>query len=82
MPETCKSCKFWEVYEADATKQFKRGKCRRYPPVIDPIEVNEQLVFYKENGEEEPATDSACPTLWTQPPTFENCWCSEYTEAK
>ena len=78
MEEECLTCKFWQAYEVDAEESFKRGKCRRYPPVIDSIAVNEEIAFYKENGKEMPDTDASDAAVWTQPATWQSEWCGEY----
>ena len=78
MNKKCIDCRFWLVFPVDEDASFKRGTCRRFPPVIDPIAVNEEIVFYKENGKEAPDTDSHDPTVWTQPTTWQDEWCGEY----
>jgi len=78
MDDKCMNCRFWSVYEVDEAATFKRGTCRRFPPVIDLIAVNEEVTFYKENGKDEPDENSHCPTVWTQSRTWQDEWCGEY----
>lgn len=80
--EQCAGCRFWEMFPVDVDAAYKRGTCRRNPPVIDPLAINEEIAFYKENGKDAPDETAHCPTMWTQASTWEHEWCGEFQPEK
>lgn len=65
MKDACRNCKFWE-HASDG-----EGVCRRYPPVIDTLVVN---------NTKEPTSDFAEESIlfWSFPSTSEMMWCGEH----
>lgn len=61
MKEQCSECKFWSVFPVDAQAEFKRGTCRRMPPVMDLLAIHQETFDYEANGENLADETAHCP---------------------
>ena len=76
----CEDCKFWSIFDdGDDVGGYRRGACKRYPPVIDPLAASKEVARLKEHGEDDP--DENCkksPDYWTWPCTHRDDCCGEF----
>ena len=76
--QRCNKCQFWSVFFIDKQATFKRGTCRRMPPVIDLLAVHSEIHHYKDNGKSSHDETAHRATMWTQPTTYEDMSCGEF----
>ena len=69
--KACSDCKFWEALFEDK----ESGNCRRYPPVIDALQVS----LAKENGYQSHDYADLNYDLWAFPVTRWDLWCGEFS---
>ena len=80
--ERCETCRFLEKSD----RNEDNGKCRRFPPVLNPVVVEmrrARLHAGEEGGEERDDIEFGCeemdrPYLYNQPQTWTDGWCGEW----
>lgn len=76
--EQCGGCKFWLCLTDDDEVTYTRGSCRRFPPVIDPLAVHEEMRYSDREGDAATDIDCSEPDMWIQPRTYRTVWCGEF----
>lgn len=73
--EYCGNCRFWDGTETKM-RYSGLGNCRRYPPVLDGL----QLLQAKVNGYAKSGDEYACDSSswWSTPCVAERDWCGEW----
>lgn len=79
-PERCDACRFWAV--RDDNPASDTGNCRRYPPVLDVLQITlAQANGHTDDGEDFAAMNEFADMntyWWSQPCTNNDGWCGEW----
>ena len=78
----CGNCDYWYCYKENEFEKFgaiAQGECRKYPPSIPVIEMNEDEVCFTDLYV---SLNNNGSLLLTHPLTFAEDWCGEFKPMK